>query len=88
MRPLEEETTVEYATRLREKADDCDFNDNEDDRILEDLIQANRNEKLIQKCISKAWTLDEFLIEAGQIEAISEQVYSMKADLSLEERDE
>ena len=51
------ETTVAYATRLREKANDCDFDTNCDERILEHLIQTIENKGLIQKCISKAWTL-------------------------------
>ena len=54
------ETTVAYATRLREKAHDCDFGTNCDERILEHLIQTIENQVLIQKCISKSWTLQEF----------------------------
>ena len=72
------ETTVAYATRLREKANDCDFDTNCDERILEHLIQTIENKGLIQKCISKAWTLSEFLMEAGQIEDISLQMKDMK----------
>ena len=40
MRPEIGETTDAYATRLREKAHDCDFGSNCDDRILEHLIQT------------------------------------------------
>ena len=43
MRPRVEETTVEYATQLREKAHDCDFKINKDERILEHLIQKTEN---------------------------------------------
>ena len=78
MRPTIGESTVAYATRLREKAYECDFGSNCDDRILEHLIQTIHNELLIQKCISKAWTLKEFLSEAGQIEDIADQVHVMK----------
>ena len=78
MRPSIEESTVAYATRLREKAHECDFGSNCDDRIIEHLIQTIRNKLLIQKCISKAWTLQEFLPEAGQIEDIVDQVHVMK----------
>ena len=60
-----------YATRSREKAHDCEFGANNDERILDHLIQTIENKGLIQKCISKAWTLSEFLTEAGQIEDIS-----------------
>ena len=72
------ETTVAYATRLREKAHDCDFGTNCDERILEHLIQTLENQVLIQKCISKSWTLQEFLMDAGQIEDISLQMRDMK----------
>ena len=72
------ETTVAYATRLREKAHDCDFGTNCDERILEHLIQTIENQVLIQKCISKSWTLQEFLMDAGQIEDISLQMRDMK----------
>ena len=78
MRPEIGETTVAYATRLREKAHDCDFGSNCDDRILEHLIQTIENKILIQKCISKSWALQEFLTEAGQIEDISLQMRDMK----------
>ena len=64
------ETTIGYATRLREKAHECDFGNNCNTRILEHFIQ---------KCISKAWALQEFLTEAGQIEDFSVQVHDMKA---------
>ena len=80
MRPQVKETTVAYATRLREKAHDCDFKSNHDERILEHLIQTIENQTLIQKCISKSWTLQEMLSEAGQIEAISEQVHDMMTE--------
>ena len=69
-----------YATRLREKAHECEFGVTNDERILEHLIQTLENEQLIQKCISKSWTLQQFLREAGHIEDISIQVHDMKAD--------
>lgn len=59
-RPEIGETTVTYATRLREKAHECDFGTNSDERILKHLIQTIENKTLIQKRISKAWTLQEF----------------------------
>ena len=85
MRPEKEETTVAYATRLRGKAHDCDFGSNCDDRILEHLIQIIENKILIQKCISKSWTLQEFMTKAGQIEDISLQMRDMK--MGPEDRD-
>ena len=69
-----------YATRLREKAQDCEFGTATqcDERILEHLIQTIENESLIQRCISKGWNLSQFLVEAGQIEDISLQMQDMK----------
>lgn len=71
MRPQIGEARVAYATSLREKAHGSEFGTNNDERILEHLIQTIENKVLIQKCISKAWTLQELLIEAGQIKDIS-----------------
>ena len=65
MNPVAGETTVSYATRLRVKAQDCEF-------------QTIENESLIQKCISKGWNLLQFLTEAGQIEDICLQMQDMK----------
>lgn len=71
MRPIAGESTITYATRLREKSQDCEFGETCDDRILEHLIQTIENEVLIQRCISKGWCLSQFLTEAAQIEDIS-----------------
>ena len=79
-RPEAGEATVVYASRLREKAYDCDFGDNTNERILEHLIQTIEYEFLKQRCISKGWTLQQFLAEAGQTEDISLRVHDMKAD--------
>ena len=78
MQPELEETTVAYATRIREKAIDCNFGSNYDERILEHLIQTIENSTLIQKSISKSWNLQEILMEAQQIEDISAQTQEMK----------
>ena len=40
IRPLQGETTISYATRLREKAHKCEFGE----RILEHLIQTHEKE--------------------------------------------
>ena len=79
-KPVAGEKTVTYATRLREKAQDCEFGTAAqcDERILEHLIQTIENESLIQRCISKGWNLSHFLTEAGQIEDISLQMQDMK----------
>ena len=69
LRPELEETTVAYATCLREKAhDSCNFGSMCDERILEHLIQTIEDRALIQKCISKSCTLKEFLKAARQTE--------------------
>ena len=75
-KPVPGEKTVTYATRLREKAQDCEFGTatQSDERILEHLIQTIENESLIQRCISKGWNLSQFLTEAAQIEDISLQM--------------
>ena len=44
---------------------------------MEHLIQTIEKKSLIQKCISKSWSLQEFLTEAGQIEYISLQMRDM-----------
>ena len=79
MRPVSGESIVTYATRLREKAEDCEFEDG-DDRILEHLIQTIDNRKLIQKAISKKMDLNKFLEEANRTEEIERQVDVMKAE--------
>ncbi len=68
------ESTSSYAARLRQKAKECDFGANKDDRILEHLIQTIDNQSLIQKTISKTWTLEQILTEAGQLEDMSLQM--------------
>ena len=78
-RPEAGEATVAYATRLRQKAYDCDFGDNTNERILEHLNRTIENEFLTQRCISKGWTLQQFLTEAGQTEDISLRRHDMKA---------
>ena len=62
-RPEAGEASVAYATRLSEKAYECDFGDNTDKRILEHLIQTIENACLIQRCIFKDWTLQQILAD-------------------------
>ena len=78
MRPTHDETTNAYAARLREKANDCEFEANCDERILEHLIQTTQKRSLIQKAINKKWDLTRFLNEAAQIEDTSLQISDMK----------
>ena len=79
-KPAAGETMVTYTTRLREKAQDCEFGTATqcDEHILEHLIQTVENESLIQSCISKGWNLSQFLMEAGQIQDISLQMQDTK----------
>jgi predicted ATP-binding protein involved in virulence len=68
MKPTASETTLAYAARLRGKANECEFGENCDERILEHIIQTIENRTLIQKAITKKRNLDRFLEEAGQLE--------------------
>ena len=78
MRPTHDETTNANAARLREKANDCEFEANCDERILEQLIQTTQNRSLIQKAINEKWDLTRFLTEAAQIEDTSLQMSDVK----------
>lgn len=78
MRPTHGEATNAYAARLREKANDCEFEANCDERILEHLIQTTQNRLLIQKAINKKWDLGQRLTEAAQIEDTLLQISDMK----------
>ncbi|CAG2217542.1 unnamed protein product [Mytilus edulis] len=77
MRPINGESTVAYATRLRQKVADCEF-ENQDDRILEHIIQTTDNESLIKKTINRKWTLDQMLQEVHQLEDTTLQIHDMR----------
>ena len=85
LRPRPGERTVAYAARLREKAEDCKFGDNYEERLLEQLIVTVRNDNLIQKCFRKEWTLSEFLRQADEEEIISLQIADMRYNESENE---
>ena len=72
------ESIISYAARMREKAKECEFSEQLDDRILEHLIQTIPNEDLIKACIRKRWNLDQFIEKAGQRDDISQQIKDMK----------
>ena len=72
------ESIISYAARRREKAKECEFGGQLDDRILEHLIHTIPNEDLIEECIRKSWNLDQFIEEAEQRDDISQQVKDMK----------
>ena len=78
MKPNTRETTGAYSARLREKAKQCEFEANYEDRILEHIIQMIENKTLIQKTISKKWDLTQFLTEASQIEDIVRPIRDIK----------
>ena len=65
-RPIEGESVITYAARLREKSKDCEFGEQTDDRILEHLIQTVKDSELVKRSIQKKWNLDQFLEEASQ----------------------
>ena len=62
MKTIPGETTVTYAIRLKENAQDCEFGDSSqsDEKILKHLIQTIENELLIQKCFPKDGTYHSF----------------------------
>ncbi|CAG2243790.1 unnamed protein product [Mytilus edulis] len=76
----EDEYTVTYVMRLREKAHACEFEATCDERILEHCIQTITNQDLIKRAISKGWNLDKFVEEAGQMEDTCLQMKDMKGD--------
>ena len=73
MRP----TTNAHAARLREKANDCEFEANCDERILETSSKQHRIDCLSKKPSTRngIW---QFLPEAAQIEDTSLQISDMK----------
>ena len=73
MRPNPGESTLSYATRLREKANICECLDTYEDRSLEHLVQTFENEVLIHKCLRKAGH-EQFLKEAKAFESINLEV--------------
>ena len=77
------ESITTYTARMREKARDCEFGDQTDDRILEHLVQTVKDDDLIKKCIQKRWNLDQFIDEASQREDIGQQVKDMKEEFKV-----
>ena len=82
MRTTASEITASYPARLREKVNECDLGGTLEDRILEHIIQTIDNQTLIQKCINKGWNLNQFLLEASQMEDFSLQIRDMKPSYS------
>ena len=82
MKPNSGETTLSYAARLREKANECEFGATLNDRLLEHFIQTVENRTFIQKAISKRWNLDQFLSEASQMEDTKVMVKEMRDESS------
>ena len=64
--------------RLGEKASSCEFHDTCIDRILEHLIHTIPNKTLIRKCITKGWTLSQFLANVCAYEDTYLQIRKMK----------
>ena len=80
---IEGESVVTYAARLREKSQDCEFDEQTEDRILEHLIQAIKDSELVKRSIQRKWNLNQFLEEASQREDINQQVKDMKEDFKI-----
>ena len=51
MRQENKETISEYAMRFNEQTESCEFRDNREDRILEQLIQTIEDSEMITKAI-------------------------------------
>ena len=74
------EQICRYVSRLREKANDCEFGETVEERIMEQCIQSVDNKELIRKAITKVWELDKFIEEAAQIESTNLQMKEMKIE--------
>ena len=57
---------------------ECAFEDTSDDRTLEHLIQTVDNDTLIKKAINKHFSLEQFLMEATQMQDITQQMKEVK----------
>ena len=66
MRQKNNKTITESAVRLKEQAESCEFRNNREDRILEQLIQKTEDSEMIRKAIQKQCNLDKFLEDASQ----------------------
>ncbi|CAG2249249.1 unnamed protein product [Mytilus edulis] len=69
-----------YVSRLREKANDCEFGNTTEERILEHCIQNIENKELIRKAISKGWDLDKFIEEAAHVEDTTLHLKEMRKE--------
>lgn len=69
-----------YVSRLREKANDCEFGNTTEERILEHCIQNIENKELIRKAISKGWDLDKFIEEAAHVEDTNLHLKEMRKE--------
>ena len=61
MKPQHGESTASYAARWHQKANECDFGETCEDRILEHLVRMIENQPLVQKTINQKWNLTQFL---------------------------
>ena len=77
-RPTEGESVIAYAVQLREKSTDCEFEEQTEDRILENFIQTIKDNELVKRHIQKKWVLDRFLEKESQREDTDQQVKDMK----------
>ena len=79
-RQKRDETIVTYSARLRERARDCEFGEQENQRILDHIVQTITDKALIRKTIHKQWDLDQLLTEASQLEQTTFEITGMKSD--------
>lgn len=79
MKQKDSETVDEFATRLRQKADHCNFDDNNKE-IKSQIIQGCKSAKLRRKALQENLTLANLLLTARQMELANEQAGKMEKD--------
>lgn len=84
MKQKDSETVDEFATRLRQKADHCDFGDNKNKEIKSQIIQGCKSSKLRRKALQDNLDLTNLLLTARQMELANEQAGKMEKDSSEE----
>ncbi|MES9884606.1 MAG: hypothetical protein ABW185_27490, partial [Sedimenticola sp.] len=86
MKQYESETVDQFATRLRQKAENCEFSDR-DSEIKSQIIQGCTSVSLRRKALKENPSLDEMLLAARTMEISTRQADKMdKPDTSTHEK--
>ena len=77
----EGETVAQFVTRLRQVVKDCDYGDQADNQIRDQVVQRCTSHDLRRKLLEKGdkLTLDVLLKTAASYEAVQAQLESMKS---------